>query len=69
LILAGHLSNAQPKEHTMSITIQINATRDAYRYVGPHGPSNDAGTIGEVKDLAMWVYGEKIELKTELAEW
>jgi hypothetical protein len=53
----------------MSIMIQINATRDAYRYVGPHGPSNDAPTMDAAKKLARWVYGADLEIKTEIAAW
>jgi hypothetical protein len=60
----------QTKERkTMSIMIQINATRDAYRYVGPHGPSNDAPTMDAAKKLARWVYGADLEIKTEIAAW
>tara|TARA_Y100001963_G_scaffold112070_1_gene155109 strand:- start:690 stop:869 length:180 start_codon:yes stop_codon:yes gene_type:complete len=59
----------------MEIIFQINADRDAYRYVGPHGPSSDQPTMAEALKLAAWVYGvngeflRQITTKTEIAEW
>jgi hypothetical protein len=60
-------SQKQPEAVTQ-IEIQIHPTKDLYRYVGPHGPSQASSRLHDIMKLVRFVYDD-VEVTRRIAEF